>query len=184
MAGHRLDAAQPSTPRTSRERPPVQPITLSSTAFADGGAIPDRHTAFGDDVSPPLTWGEVPRSTMSLALMVEDLDSPSGYFVHWLAWNIVPEARELGEDAIEPDVGGHIREGLNGFGETGYGGPKPPPGKRHRYVFHLYALDTKLDLAHGANRADFERAIEGHVLGEGVLTGTYDRTGHPAETSH
>jgi Raf kinase inhibitor-like YbhB/YbcL family protein len=176
MAQNRPDAAETRSPRRKVEKARAQQIRLSSTAFADGDRIPDRYTAFGDDVSPPLTWGEPRRATASLALMCEDPDSPSGLFVHWLAWNIHPHARELGEDSIEPDIGDHIREGLNGFGETSYSGPKPPTGESHRYVFHLYALDTRLDLPHGATRADFERAIEGHVLGEGLLTGTYSAT--------
>lgn len=177
MTVNRQDAAPAVGARKKVEKAAAQPLRLSSSAFADGGRIPDQYTAFGADVSPPLTWGEVPRATMSLALLCEDPDSPSGFFNHWLAWNIHPNARELGENAIEPDVGDHIREGLNSFGDTGYAGPKPPPGKAHRYVFHLYALDAVLDdLPHGANRAEFERALAGHVLGEGVLTGTYEST--------
>jgi Raf kinase inhibitor-like YbhB/YbcL family protein len=88
---------------------------------------------------------------------------------------IAPSQRELNED-VSVSAGGHsIRQGENGFGQTGYGGPKPPPGPPHRYVFRLWALDRRLDLTNGARREELEQAIEGHVLAEARLTGTYGR---------
>jgi Raf kinase inhibitor-like YbhB/YbcL family protein len=161
-----------NSPRRKISREPAQRIELASSAFADGERIPERHTAFGEDVSPRLFWSDVPPGTMSLALLFDDPDSSSGLFVHWLAWNIPPSEREL-DETTGAGGGRYFEEGENGFGTTGYAGPKPPPGKVHRYVFRLYALDTRLALPPGANRTDFEQAILGRVLGEGRLTGTY-----------
>jgi hypothetical protein len=105
-----------------------------------------------------------------MALIVLDPDAPSGDFIHWLAWNIDPEAGGLEEGAPAPGQGTH------GFGGPGYAGPAPPPGHGpHRYFFHLYALDTDLDLEHGASRDQLETAIDGHVLAEAELMGTYGR---------
>jgi Raf kinase inhibitor-like YbhB/YbcL family protein len=110
-----------------------------------------------------------------LALLCEDPDSRSGNFVHWLAWDIKPTQQELNE-GVPPSAENYgIRQGENGFGQTGYGGPKPPPGAPHRYVFRLRALDTRLDLKNGAKRDEVERAVEGHVLAEARLTGIYGR---------
>lgn len=160
--------------RAPGARPADQRLTLSSPAFADGAPIPKRHTADGEDVSPSLTWSGTPAGTTSLALICEDPDAPSGSFVHWLAWNIGAEARDLRE-GVPAQAGSGIEQGENDFGRTGYGGPKPPPGKPHRYVFRLFALDAALELANGATRADFERAIEGHILAEAKLVGLYQR---------
>jgi Raf kinase inhibitor-like YbhB/YbcL family protein len=112
----------------------------------------------------------VPEGTRSLALLVDDPDAPGGVFTHWIAWGLDPGAGGLGEG--EPAPG----EGQNDFGATGYRGPCPPPGHgRHRYVFRLYALDTALELAVGAAKAELEQAIEGHVLTTAELVGTYER---------
>jgi Raf kinase inhibitor-like YbhB/YbcL family protein len=150
-------------------------LALASSAFADGGTIPRRHTADGEDLSPPLNWTSAPVGTESFALACEDPDAPSGTFVHWLAWDVEPSARQLkeGVSATAENLG--MKQGENGFGRIGYGGPRPPPGKPHRYVFRLCALDTRLDLRNGATHAAFRQALTGHVLAEGVLVGTYGR---------
>ncbi|HEY3191685.1 MAG TPA: YbhB/YbcL family Raf kinase inhibitor-like protein [Solirubrobacterales bacterium] len=145
-------------------------LELSSPAFDHGEPIPEKHTADGQGTSPPLEWNFVPEATRSMALIVLDPDAPSGDFIHWLAWNIDPEAGGLQEGAPAPAQGTH------GFGGPGYAGPAPPPGHGpHRYFFHLYALDTDLDLEHGASRDQLETAIDGHVLAEAELMGTYGR---------
>ena len=143
---------------------------LTSTAFADGAAIPPKYTGDGANVSPPLAWSFLPEETRSVALIVHDPDAPSGDFTHWVAWNIDPEPGGLGEGEAPPS------DGANGTGEPGYMGPSPPPGDgQHRYFHDLSALDTELDLHSGASRKELEDAIDGHVIGEARLVGTYGR---------
>ena len=145
-------------------------LSLTSTAFEDGAAIPRLYSCEGEDLSPPLAWSEAPEEAKSLALIVDDPDAPSGTFVHWLAWGIDPSSGGLleGESASF--------EGTGGFGESGYRGPCPPPGHGpHRYFFRLYALDQQLDLAPGASREELEGAMQGHVLAGAELVGTYER---------
>jgi Raf kinase inhibitor-like YbhB/YbcL family protein len=144
---------------------------LTSTAFADGAAIPAKYTGDGANLSPPLAWSFLPEGTRSLALIVHDPDAPSGDFTHWIGWNIDPEPGGLNEGATAP------AEGANGKGETGYMGPSPHPGHGpHRYFLELNALDTELDLEPGASREELESAFAGHVLGTAQLVGTYERS--------
>ncbi|MFB6110850.1 MAG: YbhB/YbcL family Raf kinase inhibitor-like protein [Halodesulfurarchaeum sp.] len=145
-------------------------LRLSSPAFADGEAIPDRYGYTAQNVNPPLEIEGVPAETESLALVMDDPDAvePAGkIWDHWVVWNVDPELRSIPEDW---DATG-AREGRTDFGETGYGGPNPPD-REHAYRFRLFALDTRLDLESGATKADLEAAIEGHVLAEASLTGT------------
>jgi Raf kinase inhibitor-like YbhB/YbcL family protein len=144
-------------------------ITLSSTAFADGGDIPRRYTCDGDDVSPPLAFAGVPSGTQDLALLVEDPDAPGGTFVHWVAWGIDPSATALAEGEAPPGVG------RNGFGRRGYGGPCPPRGAPHRYVFTVFALSRRVDLPSGAMAHELRRATADAVIGQGRLVGRYAR---------
>ena len=124
-------------------------LKLTSRAFSNEGVIPNIYSKQGGNVSPPLEWSGVPEDTVSLALIVDDPDAPSGLFVHWLLYGIPPSTTSLDENMIpNTKAGDHIRHGENGYGELGYGGPKPPSGT-HRYVFHLYALDTNSDLPSG-----------------------------------
>jgi len=148
-------------------------IPLTSPAFADGAPIPARHTADGESVSPTLTWGEPPPGTQSFALICEDPDAPSGTFVHWLVWNIPLTRRELEEGFWQSPETDGIRQGENGSGIKGYSGPKPSPGTSHRYIFRLYALDSQLAVEDGATRTQLEHGLDGHILAEGVLVGTY-----------
>jgi len=145
-------------------------FALSSSAFAEGQPVPERHTCEGKNSSPPLSWSGVPEEARSLALIVEDPDAPRGVWTHWLAWGIEPGAGGLREGE-RPRA-----EGLNDFGKVGYGGPCPPHGHGpHRYVFRLHALDTRLDLARGATKWELERALAGHVLAVAQLVGTFER---------
>ena len=145
-------------------------FAVESSAFQHVQAIPRRYTCEGEDLSPPLRWTNVPDGTRSLALVVDDPDAPGGVFTHWIAWGIDPGAGGLDEGEAAP------REGRNDFGVSGYRGPCPPPGHGpHRYVFRLYALDAEPELGSGASKADLERAIEGHVLTNADLMGTYER---------
>jgi Raf kinase inhibitor-like YbhB/YbcL family protein len=165
--------AEPGRERSkSKERPRLE---LTSTAFTDGEGIPQKFTGDGDDLSPPLHWSDPPAATESFALLCEDPDAPSGLFTHWTAWNIDPDQRDEPK-GIAPGAREHgIHQGANGFGQTGYGGPMPPPGKPHRYRFRVYALDARPSLRSGASRSEFDRAIRDHVVAEGVLTGIYGR---------
>lgn len=148
---------------------------LTSPAFTEGAAIPTAYTCDGQDISPPLAWGEPPAGTKSLALISDDPDAPGGMWVHWVAYNLPPAIRQLPEgvpaDAQLPDG---TRQGRTDFGRTGYGGPCPPSGT-HRYFFKLYALDTTLSLAPGATAKQLGAAMQGHILAQAQLMGTYRR---------
>jgi len=161
---------------TPEEERAVVTIQLTSSAFADGAAIPAKYTCDGDDISPPLKWRGVPEGTKSLALVCDDPDAPIGTFVHWVLYSIPPSVTELSEGV--PAMGvipNGAAQGTNDFKRLGYGGPCPPPGGAHRYFFKLYALDAELDLKPGAMKKDLVKAMEGHVLAEGQLMGTYQR---------
>jgi Raf kinase inhibitor-like YbhB/YbcL family protein len=151
-------------------------ITLTSTAFREGETIPKKYTADGENVSPPLQWGDPPAGTQSFALIADDPDAPRGTWVHWVLFDLPPGERGLeeGVPAVESLPNG-AKHGKNDFGKLGYGGPSPPPGKPHRYFFKGYALDKPLALSPGATKAQVEAAMKGHVLAEGRLMGKYGR---------
>lgn len=153
----------------------VAQIEITSTAFEDGGTIPQQYTCDGPDISPPLRWDAVPEGTQSIALIADDPDAPSGTFVHWVLYNLPADVRELSEDLPnEQTLTNGATQGINDFGKIGYGGPCPPSGT-HRYFFKLYALDTKTDLPPGESKSDLLGAMEGHVLGQGQIMGRYTR---------
>lgn len=154
-------------------------MKLSSEAFRDGGTIPTVHTCDGADGSPPLAWSGAPAETTSLALICDDPDAPGKTWVHWVLFNLPATVHELHESLAKTekpaDLGGAL-QGLTDSRRVGYGGPCPPPGKPHRYYFKLYALDAHLPLKAGATKADVERAMQGHVLAEAQLMGTFGRS--------
>jgi Raf kinase inhibitor-like YbhB/YbcL family protein len=147
-------------------------LVVKSPAFAEDQPIPARYTGDGDDVSPPLTWSGVPHRTRSLVLICEDPDAPRGTWTHWIVYNLPAQTRELPQGGALP---AGAMQGKNDFGTIGYGGPAPPAGPPHRYYFKLTALDTELNLPPGASRQAVLAAMEGHVLAEGWLMGTYGR---------
>jgi Raf kinase inhibitor-like YbhB/YbcL family protein len=150
-------------------------IEVTSSAFEEGDAIPARYTCDGPDVSPSLSWGSVPDGTRSLVLIADDPDAPGRTFVHWVIFNLPPDTRGLPEDVPnQQTLPSGAMQGVNGAGSTGYMGPCPPSGT-HRYFFKLYALDTELGLGGGATKEEVLDAMEGHVLSEGQLMGTYRR---------
>lgn len=155
---------------------PARALTLSSSAFEDGKPIPAAHACTAANASPPLRWSDVPEGSQAFALVVEDLDAPGGRFIHWVLYDIGGTVRELppAVPAIDRGAGG-IKQGPNDFRDVGYGGPCPPPGPAHRYVFRLYALDATTGLAPGSSHKDLLAAIRGHVLAEATLTGTFAR---------
>lgn len=159
----------------------VAAIDLSSPAFADGGRLPDRFTADGDGASPPLVWGQLPEGTHSLALLVEDADAPAPQpLVHAVLWGLPADTHRLIEGEIVADGGGAEdgRDvGRNSFFGEGWLPPDPPTGHGvHRYTFQLFALGEGVgDPGTSPGRAKIVRAMQGHVLGAGILVGTYSR---------
>jgi Raf kinase inhibitor-like YbhB/YbcL family protein len=152
------------------------PITITSSAFAPGAAIPAKFTGDGANVSPPLTWSGVPSGTKSLALICDDPDAPAGTWVHWVLYGLPATASDVAEKAPASEtLSNNAKQGKNDFQKIGYGGPAPPPGKPHRYFFKLYALDADPGLKAGATKQELLQAMKGHVLGEGQLMGTYQR---------
>jgi Raf kinase inhibitor-like YbhB/YbcL family protein len=155
-------------------------IELTSTAFAQGQPIPRKYTGEGANVSPPLSWSALPQGTKELVLICDDPDAPGGTWVHWVVYKVPAAATGLPEDVASsdprpPELEG-IVQGKNSFGDTGYGGPMPPPGGgKHRYFFRLYALDSELALEPGLDKVTILEAIVGHILAEGELMGTYER---------
>lgn len=149
---------------------------LTSPAFPPGGAIPQAHTCDGADRSPPLRWSGAPADTKSFALVLDDPDAPAGIWVHWVLYGVAGTARELPPGVAPRErVAGVGVQGVNDFGNVGYGGPCPPRGPAHRYSFTLYALDADPGLPPGRTKAQLERAIRGHILGRAELTGLYER---------
>jgi len=157
-------------------------ITLSSLAFEAGQAIPVKYTGEGADVSPPLRWSNLPEGTKELALICDDPDAPTPQpWVHWVIYKIPPEAGGLAEGIPRTerlaDPPGAL-QGRNSWARDnlGYRGPMPPPGHgRHRYYFRLYALGAQPRLRSGLSKEELLEAIRPHILGEGVLMGTYER---------
>lgn len=152
-------------------------LHVSSTSFSDGQVMPQKLTCDGADLSPDLQWQTQPAGVKSYAVVVTDPDAPVA-FTHWLAYDIPADTHALPEGASTPSARlDHGTEGINGFGRIGYGGPCPPAGKPHHYVFRVYALDTRLGLPAGQATAQVLSAIKGHVLAEGDIVGLYARGG-------
>ena len=151
-------------------------MDITSSAFHPGGIIPAKYTCDGADVSPPLRWTGVPPTAKSLAVICDDPDAPVGTWVHWVLYDLPVAVAELGEKTTTAaTLPNGAKQGVNDFKSIGYGGPCPPPGKPHRYFFKFYAIDTSLALKAGATKQELLKAIEGHVLAEGELMGTYQR---------
>ena len=147
---------------------------VASPTLAAGGAIPLRHSAYGDGLSPVLSWSGLPAGTRSLALMMEDPDARSARpYVHWLAWNIDPAAAGLPEGITPEDRPTGMRQGRNTRGRIGYFGPRPPGSQPHHYHFQLFALGAPLDLPDGADREQLLGSMRGHVIGKGELIGLF-----------
>ena len=144
-------------------------LSVTSTAFTDGGMIPSKYTCEGTETSPAIKVTDIPAGTKSLALIVHDPDAAApGGFTHWVLWNldisgVIPENFKSGD------------QGFNGSNKTGYKGMCPPTGTHH-YHFKVYALDTRLDLDKSSNKAALEKAMEGHILGEGEIVGLYAKS--------
>jgi hypothetical protein len=152
-------------------------MALTSPAFEQGKPIPVRFSCEGADVSPALAWTGVPEGTRSLALICDDPDAPGGAWCHWVVYNLPPSVQGLPEH-VSPDdapADGQASQGGNSWGRLKYAGPCPPPGKAHRYVFTLYALDTTLVMKPGATKDALLNAMARHVMAQAELTGTFGR---------
>jgi Raf kinase inhibitor-like YbhB/YbcL family protein len=150
-------------------------MKLTSTAFTDGGDIPGKYTCEGADISPPLAWSDVPAGARSLALIVDDPDAPDPaapkrVWVHWVLYDIPPNVRAI-DEAMTPTG---ARAGDNDWKKAQWGGPCPPIG-RHRYFFKLHALDIELGDRGHLTKADLLKAMDGHVLADATLMGTYQK---------
>jgi Raf kinase inhibitor-like YbhB/YbcL family protein len=163
-------ADAPASSATPAKRITKTSLKVTSSAFAPNGAIPAEYTCDGAQTTPPVAWSNVPKNARSVAILVEDPDAPNGAFTHWLVTGIAPATTSLA-------AGGKLPEGAmvakNGKGDTTYFGPCPPSG-HHRYFFHVYALDTTIPGP--ATKEDFLASINGHILAEGQLIGTYRKT--------
>lgn len=156
-------------------------LTLQSSDFVHQSEIPSRFTCDGENISPALSWSGVPQNTKSLALIVDDPDAPDPAapkmtWVHWVLYNIPPTLQEIPRNIAANDLPPTVRQGKNDWKRTGYGGPCPPIG-RHRYFHKLYALDTELPDLNEPNKAQLEKAMQGHIIGQTELVGTYQRAG-------
>jgi Raf kinase inhibitor-like YbhB/YbcL family protein len=135
------------------------PFSVTSTAFSASGYMPDRNTCSAENLSPPLSFTNVPKNAKSMTLIMHDLDAPGGDFTHWLVWNIPANTKAFNEGAVVTGA----QQGTADFGSVGYGGPCPQKGTHH-YVYDFYALDNTLDLPTSTRREDLEKAIKGHVI--------------------
>jgi Raf kinase inhibitor-like YbhB/YbcL family protein len=154
----------------------MERISISAYGFKEGDTIPDEFTCEGKDISPSLSWKGIPGGTKSIALIMDDPDCPGGTFVHWVLYNLPAEILKLpkGMPRNQTLADGSM-QGMTDFGQPGYGGPCPPPGKPHRYYFKVYALDINLKLLPGVSKDQLENAMKGHILASGELMGKYQR---------
>jgi Raf kinase inhibitor-like YbhB/YbcL family protein len=172
-----ISTPKPKPPSGAAEIPPTpeQPsgvFTLTSEYFASGQPIPEKYSCKGQDVSPALAWSQAPKGVKTFALIMGDPDAPGGTWMHWVLYNIPAETSTLPE--AMPAAGDTGEPGINSTGKPGYMGPCPPGGT-HRYFFKLYALDTALDFTASPNSAALTAAMQGHILGQAELMGTYSK---------
>ena len=149
-------------------------LKLRSAVFEDGERIPERYTCDDENISPPLEWQAVPDDARSLVIICEDPDAPDMTWSHWVLYNLPPDINEL-EANVPPvaSLSNDALQGLNDFGDLGYGGPCPPGEEVHHYHFRLFALETKLDLEAGESREEILERIRPYLLEEANLMGTY-----------
>ena len=150
----------------------IKDLAITSPAFGFGEPIPTRHTGEGEDVSPELRWTGVPEGTRQLAVICHDPDAPLPHgFTHWVVYGIPPSATGVPEGG-----GGEFSEGRTDFGQTGYGGPAPPPGHgTHHYYFFIYALDSEITDGPGLTRLELLDRVSDHLIEMNRLVGTYYR---------
>lgn len=140
------------------------------SVFGEGEKIPERYTCDGDEVNPPLEFSGIPENCKSLVLILDDPDSPSKTWVHWILWNLDPKTAKIPENCVPNEC----IQGINDFGKVGYGGPCPREGT-HNYRFRVYALDSELNLREGSTVRELENALDDHIIDSAVLTGVYSQ---------
>lgn len=156
----------------------METLTVTSIAFKEGAMIPAVYTCDGEDISPELVWTSTPRETVSIAVIVEDPDAPGGVFIHWVLYNLPGRTAGLMTGVPKgPHLPDGSEQGANSFGRSSYSGPCPPKGQRHRYFFRVFALDRDVNLRGSPTAGHLRSAMEGHLLAEGHLMGTYRREG-------
>ena len=170
------EAPAATTPAPVTASAPVSDsLSLRVDALADGATLPMQYSCTGAGESPEISWTNVPDGTVSLALVMEDPDAPSGTFTHWILYNIPPNAKEiLAGISATKELDDGEKSGQNSAGNWGYYLPCPPVGSTHRYIFRLYALDEEIGIAY-ATREDIDQVIAGHILSESNLTTTFGR---------
>lgn len=146
-------------------------MIIASDAFKNNEYIPGKYTCDGTDVNPPLRFADIPEGTLTLALIVDDPDAPSGDWVHWLVWNMPADTKIIAEDSVPTGAD----QGVTDFDASIYGGPCPHSGTHH-YQFKLYALNAKLNLPANAKKSDLLAVMQGHIIAEAQLTGMYSRS--------
>jgi hypothetical protein len=152
----------------------MKTIEITSEAFVNGARIPDEYTCKGANLSPPLSFGAFPEGTQSIVVICDDPDAPSGLFTHWILYNIPKSVTMIPKGVPKkPVLIDGSRHGTNSYGRMEYSGPCCPVGTTHHYHFEIYALESLLALRAPVTRKDIGRAMEGHVLGKGMLTGLF-----------
>lgn len=151
-------------------------LQVSSKSFPADADIPKKYTCDGQNISPELAWENLPEDTRSVTVLLQDPDAPGGTFTHWVMYDL-PVGMQTVAEGVPPagEIPGGGLQGLNDFGKVGYGGPCPPPGHAHRYIFRVFALDQTLALPSQASKSSVQQAMHGHVLAEGELTGKFHR---------
>jgi Raf kinase inhibitor-like YbhB/YbcL family protein len=169
-----LAACTTATTSSMPQEAPMS-LTLSSSAFAPGKSIPDEFSCKGRNISPALAWTGAPENTVSFALIMDDPDAPAGTFTHWVIYNIPAASKSLAQAVPpQPTFDDGAAQGKNSGNRQYYEGPCPPSGTHH-YVFRLYALDTRLELPPGATVDQVKKAMQGHILAQGELMGTFSK---------
>ena len=171
-ACHNADRNHASPGQTAQDK---MTLTISSSAFANGGMIPSQYTCDGANISPPVQWSGLPAAAKTFAIIVDDPDAPAKTWVHWVVYDLPANTTQLTESIGQgKPLGSGGKQGTNDFKKIGYGGPCPPGGT-HRYFFKLYAVDIETSLPPGATKDELLKAIEGHVVAQGELVGKYLR---------
>lgn len=153
----------------------VGSMTVYSPAFSNGSTMPAQYTCDGADISPPLKWSGVPEKAKSLLIAMIDPDAPGGQFIHWVLYDVSPNLTELPQGVPPAASTQYGLQAVNDFGRIGYGGPCPPPGRPHRYIITVYALNATLGLPPGAPAREVLESARPYVIAEGELVGLYGR---------